>query len=833
MGPSGWRWTPAATAVIFPRMLRLPTSIALALIATAALPRPIDRPGSAPDQSLDVPCLAAPARVVTDRWGIPHVRAASLDDLYFAWGFITARDRLWQLEVTRRGARGELWEWFGNRSLTSDGGVQLFELRERAERMWARERANPDVRMPLERYAAGINAWIDRCRRGEEPWPIEFQKLGRRPGEWRPENAYLVLLAQAMLLDLDLPELDEAREIREHGRAWVEARHRFERDQTFTSIPPAVADRIWGRPHHPTLPGQPFPSGTRTGARVPNGGVPEPLLAEARRAIEGWLSPATRDPDMRASNVFAVGPRRTAHGAPILANDPHLSLGAPGPLYAIHLEVPGVLDVAGATVPGMPVVVSGRNADCAWGITALGADVMDVYADTLDASGTRVRWRGGWAPVREADFAMRYRFAGIPLPTFGRKRRYTPHGPVLAYDKPARLALSLRWAEDDARVSFAKLLRLSQATRADTIAADVRTIVQPTSNLVMADREGHVIYQTVGAVPRRGFDPGYGPLPDDGRREWQGLIAPEDMPRWELGPDDVVVNGNNLPVGPPYPEPLVRYEFMQDRAARMAQRLAGDHSLTLDDAISVQNDVESRAAERYVPLLLRCADSVAATLSPRARAALDTLRGWDYRARTDRVAPTLFRGWLGAVSRRDHFDGLPGLALAAFDGRAPEELRGPNATRPERPAVAAAASLELALTEMTKLLGPDLSTWRYGRAHQARFRHALAWRDSTLGPPPVAEDGDNSTVSVGRSSLPWNPWVTHGPVWRHVVDLAVPESSLCVIPPGNAGSGRHARDLLSRWANHGYVPLYRDWSRIEAAKESDWTLDPGGPGGRR
>src|SRR5262249_8085027 len=151
-----------------------------------------------------------------------------------------------------------------------------------------------------------------------------------------------------------------------------------------------------------------------------------------------------------------------------------------------------------------------------------------------------------------------------------------------------------------------------------------------------------------------------------------------------------------------------------------------------------------------------------------------------FRARTDRVAPTLFRGWLGALSRRYQFDGLPGLALAAFDGRAPEELRTSLSARPERPAVAAASALELALNEMTKLFGPDLARWRWGRAHQARFRHALAWRDSTLAPPTVAMDGDNSTVSVGRSSLPWNPWVTHGPVWRHVVDLAVPESSLCV-----------------------------------------------------
>lgn len=820
--------------------MRLLPASALTLALLAGQPRPTADITPSASPPLALPGLSAPVEIVTDRWGIPHVRAATLADLYFAWGFVTARDRLWQLEVTRRASRGDLWEWFGNRALQGDGGAQLFELRARAERMWARERTNPAVRMPLERYAEGINAYMAESRRQSWAWPVEFRKLGRTPGEWRPENAYLVLLAQAMLLDLDLPELDESREVREHGAAWVARRHRFEHDQTYASIPRAVADRLYGRSPRPSLPGRSFPAGTSTGARAMErtsealaARVSEPLPARARAAVAGWISPATRDPDQRASNVFAVGPGRTGRGAPILANDPHLALGTPSPLHAVHLEVPGTLSVAGAAVPGMPVIASGRNRDCAWGLTSLGADVMDVYADTLDATGRRVRWQGGWAPIREAEFTMRFRALGVvPVPTIGRKRRYTPHGPVLVYDRKQRVALSVRWAGDDERVTFARLLQVGQRTNAGDVAADLRTMVTPTSNFVIADRHGAVFYQTVGAVPRRGFDAGHGVLPGNGRREWkEERIAPDDMPRWELGREDVVVNGNNLPVGPPYPEPLARYEFMQDRAARMASRLLGDRELTMADAVSVQNDAYSRAAERYVPLLIRHADSLAATLSPRARAALDTLRAWDRVARRDRIGATVFRAWFGALQRRSRLEGLPGLTLAALDGRAPDAFRRPDNERPERPALAVTAALELAVTELTKLLGLEVATWRYGRAHRARFRHALAWKDSLLAPTPVPVDGDNSTVSVGRSNLPWNPWVTHGSVWRHVVDLAVPESSLCVLPPGNHGAGRHQRDMLARWANHGYVPLHLDWSRVETAAESRWTLTPRAPGG--
>jgi penicillin amidase len=456
---------------------------------------------------------------------------------------------------------------------------------------------------------------------------------------------------------------------------------------------------------------------------------------------------------------------------------------------------------------------------------------MDVYADTLSADGRQVRWQGGWAPVREAPYSMRYRVLGLlPIPPLGQKRRYTPHGPVVAFDRKQRLALSVRWAGDDQAVTLSRLLGMERAVSAAEIAAAARTLVTPTSNMVAADRDGHVIYQAAGALPRRGFETAAGLLPGDGRHEWQGLIAPEAMPRWELGPTDFVVNGNNLPVGAPYPEPFPRYEFMQDRAARMAQRLAGDASVTLADLRSVQNDVYSRGAERFLPLLLRCADSLAAGLPRHARAALDTLRGWDLMARRDRVAPTIFRGWLGALQRRSRLEDLPMLTAAALDGRAPGALRVPGGETPERAAVAANAALELALDELEQRLGPDMGRWRWGEAHRARFRHALAWRDSTLQPPPLPADGDNSTVSVGRSSLPWSTIFTHGPVWRHLVDLSVPESSLCVVSPGNAGAGPHARDLMARWAGHGYVPLYLDWRRIESAKESQWRLEPGAAG---
>jgi penicillin amidase len=303
------------------------------------------------------------------------------------------------------------------------------------------------------------------------------------------------------------------------------------------------------------------------------------------------------------------------------------------------------------------------------------------------------------------------------------------------------------------------------------------------------------------------------------------------MPAWEVPKDGFVVNCNNRPIGPAYPEALPRYAWIQDRARRIAQRLAGDKRVTLADMVSVQNDVYSSAGARAVPLLLACADSVPELWTPRVRAALDTLRGWDFYARRSKVAPTLFRSWMSALQRRSRTEGHPGLSIAALGGRAPGALRLPGEEGPERPALAALRGLESALDALGQRLGPNLATWQWARAHRARFEHPLSALDDRASwePDPIAVDGDGSSPAVAGSSLPWSTDVTHGPTFRHVVDLAVTDSSLGVVPPFNAAGERTAsgaRDLATLWANHRYVPLYLSWEWIEKAKASEITLTP-------
>lgn len=776
-------------------------SCALALVLLLDAPA---RPLRA-DVAPRLPGLAAPARVVTDRYGIPHLQARTLDDLYYLWGWVTARDRLWQLIDQRASARGQRHRWYGNSELGNDGGAQLFMLRERADAIWARDREDPALRAAIERYTAGVNDYIRDCRSGLRRWPPELAALHEQPVDWRPEDCELLLLGLGVTLDLDLPELAEDAQLRQHGAAWLSARRRFEDRWTFDTVPDSLAGPATRDAAHRA----PGPSGSALPA--PTGALVERLAA---------LAPVhAPDGSDRASNAFVVGPKRSASGRPLLANDPHLGLTTPCAFHLVHLSVPGVVEAAGAAVPGLPCIVSGRSTRCAWGVTALGADVIDVYADSLSSDGRRVKGPAGWVPVVTKPFDLTYLLLGVPLPPFGQARRYTPHGPVVAWDPKNHLAIAARWsAMEDERISMRALVGVERSRDAEELARRYRSLVTPCINLMVADVDGRTIYQATGLVPKRTFATGPGVLPGDGRHEWAGFIPADSMPAYRPAPDGFAVNGNNRPAHRASPYGWPRYAWAQDRAARMAERLAGDRSVTLADAASVQNDVLSRGALRQLPALLDAIAPGITSLPPRERAALDAVRGWDGATRRHLVAPTIARAWWSAYLRRSHFDGVPGLALATLTGEASDTLRSPAGTVETR-TEAAAGALTMALDTLSAKLGPDVARWPWGRAHAAHFRNGLTrhGRGSRYEPPLTPIDGDGSTVSVGPSNVPWNFEVTHGSTFRHVVDLADPLTSWIVITPWNGASAAPV-DLRTRWQDHRYVPLRMDWNAI--ARES-------------
>jgi penicillin amidase len=786
--------------------MRAPRLLCLLLLA-AAFPPAAPR-AQAPAAGLTIPGLSAPVEIITDTGGIPHIRAASVSDVYAAWGWVSARDRGWQMLLTRAEAQGQTHLWFGNSALQADGGAQLFRLRERAAAIWARDSRDPATRMALERFADGVNQYFAQCRAGQRAWPAEVTRLHLDPAPWKPEDSVALMLGFGITLDLDVPEVSESRAMKEHGAEWVDQRRRFESQWPYTSVPDGAA---------------PPAAGAHASTHTP--ALSQDLLAGAEQTLSPW--PAREaDASNRASNEFAVGGARTHSHKPVLANDPHLALGAPGPFYVLHVQVPGVMNAIGAGVPGLPLIASGNNERVAWGVTALSMDVVDAYADTLDASGTHVRVNGAWAPVTTGPFDLHFRVLGleVPVPAFAQQRRYTPHGPVVSFDPKHHMAISLRWsAFEDSRVTLTRLIGIERSHDAAEVSERAGTLVTPTLNFAIADVDGDVRYRACGLIPRRPFAFTRGLLPSDGRHEWAGYVPADSMPMWRVPADRYVVNANNRPAGSNLHEGADRFDWAADRALRMAQRLEGDRDLTMADAASVQTDVYSRASARQVPALLHAVESLN-SLQPRELAALDTLRRWDFMARRGRVAPTIARAWWNVLLRRSRTEGLPGLALAALEGRAPEALRQPGSNATEAPAVAARAALDTALDSLTAKLGTDMRKWTYGRVHLARFAHALSELDGRKRwePPLTPEDGDGSTPCVGGTSEPYSVTVTHGPAYRHVVDLASPDSSIGIVPPYN--SAEASVDLRQDWADHRYVPFLLDWARVRAHAANAVTL---------
>src|SRR5262249_19569052 len=362
---------------------------------------------------------------------------------------------------------------------------------------------------------------------------------------------------------LDLAELGEARAVAEHGADWVKNRRRYEDRWMYDTIPDSAAARLWPQaaPSAAALPHEPRPR------------YPRALLAASERARSAFAA-FDAEGGSRASNELVVGARRSASGKPILANDPHLGLATPGPIYVLQVSVPGVVDAVGGGAPGLPAIVVGRNPRAAWGVTALSADVVDVYADTLSADGRRVRTHAangaaGWAPVETRPFDLGFRVLGmtVPIPPFVQARHYTPHGPVLVWDPRHHLALSARWtALEDDRITLRRMIGVERSHSAAELCERFATLVTPCFNLVAADVDGDARFRSVGLLPIRAHEPGPGPVPSDGRFEWTGFIPAEQMPQWRVPPAGYAVNANNRPVGRSYPWPLPRFDWLHDRA---------------------------------------------------------------------------------------------------------------------------------------------------------------------------------------------------------------------------------------------------------------------------
>ncbi|MGH6912317.1 MAG: penicillin acylase family protein, partial [Geminicoccales bacterium] len=540
--------------------------------------------------------------VVRDRFAIPHIEAESLLDASFALGFVHAQDRLWQMEFQRRLGAGRLSEIVGPATLPSDRFMRTLGLYRRAAASFGH--LEPATRAWLEAYADGVNAYL-ATRSGA--LPPEFLILRHDDIEpWRPADSLVWL--RMMALDLSLNWRDEL--------ARARLARRLSRAQ--------IAD-LW--PDYP----DDAPVTLSELAR----GLPFDALAEA-------LPPAPARG--QGSNAWVMAGSRSATGAPLLANDPHLGLQAPGVWYLAHLRSPEA-ELIGATLPGVPAVVLGHNGTIAWGLTNTGPDTQDLFVERIDPTDPgRYLAPGGTRPFATREEVIRIK-GEEPVRL---QVRETRHGPVLsdlvldgAATFGAEHAVALAWtglAEDDATLQA--LLELGSARNWSEFVSALSGVGSPMQNVLYADAEGHIGFIAPGRVPIRKAGDGRWPAPGwTGEHDWQGFVPYDELPR-ALDPEDgVLFNANNRIVPEGYPYLLSADWEPAYRARRLRAALEADRH-SLESFAGLQVDQLSLLAKDFLPVMLE-----AAPAGGEAAAMVARLREWDRVMRPDAAEPLVFAAW--------------------------------------------------------------------------------------------------------------------------------------------------------------------------------------------
>ena len=719
------------------------------------------------NQAARIPGLSAPVTVTFDQDGVPRIRAANDLDAAAALGFIHARDRMFEMELMRRNASGRLSQIAGPATLPLDRLMRTLGLRQAAEADYA---ALPEAtRAVLQAYANGVNAWI--ASRGRFAAP-EFLVLGR-PAPWTPVDSLLWGKTMGLWLSMN----------------W---RQELSRQALAGKVPQQLIDELW-----------PDQSGP---------GRPEAALSLPRQFADAVAGLETVLPDFpspftlphTASNEWAVDGRHTATGAPLLAGDPHLAFGFPAIWYLARIDTPGNT-LAGATAPGIPGLVIGRNSHIAWTFTTTGADTQDVFIETPVGS-DEYQTPDGPRPftVRQETIKVRGR------PDEVLTVRSTRHGPVISDLRAQKggpilaVAMANLAPGDTAATGLFALNHAQTVRQAGEAAAEISSPVQ---NLLVADAHTIALYVT-GRVPIRRAGDGAAPVPGSGAYDWVGWASGEQLPHYASPPSGRLVNTNERIAPPDFPVFLGRDWFGDWRARRVRQLLDDNNRLTPADFARMQVDVVSTFAQQVLPALL----AVPAQPGTAGRAQA-LLKGWDGAMTMDAPQPLIFNAWITrfyALLLRRHgiplSDGGPVPDFTAFvlTPAGAHWCNGDcNATLAE--------ALNTAVGELSARFGDDPAVWRWGTAHPAVFAHPVLRAIPVLGAlttARIASPGDDTTIDRGGPRFSDFSSV-HGAAFRGVYDLADLDRSLFVITPGQSGDplSRYSRNFMTRWRDGATITL--------------------------
>lgn len=750
------------------------------------------------DGTVHLTGVSAPVTVVRDAHGVPSITAQTLDDLFFAQGFVTAQDRLWQMDMIRRYAAGELAAALGSDYVKLDREQRTLGLREVARRSLAQ--ATPEERQQLEAYARGVNAYIDQHHYG---LPLEMRVLRYFPRAWTAEDSMLVATAMAEMLNHGTYQ-DDLNKEKVLARLGPEL-------TSDLYVESSLRDIIPGHDLDDVEPAAVVPdTAQRTVKTVAETEVkPRRVRHSARRrhrraeldwpGLPGLPVPGMLDRVRAGSNEWVISGAHTQSGRPLLSNDIHLPHRIPNTWYEAHLTC-GDFDVAGVTLPGAPWVVVGHNRRIAWGFTNVGPDVEDVFVENFNGQGEYQTPEGWRKPEVRHEVIRVKRGLDVEMDV-----AVTRHGPIISKElKGEGRQLALKWSIYETGLNM-PFFAVNKAQNWEQFRAAFAGYNGPGQNAVYADVDGNIGYQATGRVPIRAAGDGTLPMSGaDSAHEWIGYVPFEEMPSAYNPPSGIIATANGRITTDGYKYSITKEWESPYRTERIYRVLRQNKKFTADDMLALQTDVQSNLDKFMAQRMVYAVDQTPGA-SARVRSAAEILRRFDGKISMDSAGAAIeqrARQWLTETLLKSKLK--DDTELYAWYMKT-VWLENTIAFQPPRWLPAQYQSWDALLAAAVEAAVNDpkaprnLANWKYGDYASVQIKHPifgkLPWFGKSASTARLPQSGNGVTVKqVGGQFAPSE---------RFTADFADLDQSTLNIVNGQSGN------LFSPYFNDQFEAWYR------------------------
>lgn len=749
--------------------------------------------------------LTADVKVIRDERGVPHIYASNEHDLYFMTGYITAQERLWQMDMVRHATQGRLSELFKRDMFETDYFLRALGMPKKSQMVLERE--DPAILATLQAYTDGVNSWIAECG---SKLPPEFRILGYKPEPWTMIDITNII----GFIGWDLASSNLSNEINNYKLA--------------RKLGPEKASELiadWNMVDEVVF---------------PDFRLDDKLLDKATDAIGSMeelekLGIVT----LSGSNNWAVSGSRSETGKPILSNDMHLGFNVPGFWMQIHQVIPGKLNVTGVLFPGEPFIIAGHNDRIAWGMTNLSVDDIDLFVETVDSTGNNYLYNGEWLPFRTEEHILKMG----PDSSQTRFIKYTRHGPVISGMQGIDDAvLTMCWTGYDYSDEIKAVYNLNRASGWDEFRTALSQFRSISQNFAYADVDGNIGLNTGGGIPVR---KGTGLLPrkgDTDEFEWKGYVPFELLPSSFNPENGFVSSANQRTVDESYPF-FISGEFsMPYRIMRIREMAAEKQILGIEDFKRMITDNHSAYAALLTPVIISNASANGAD-DKKISTVIEELKGWNYDMNASLVAPTLFEFVRIELARHimlDELDELYGSALGrqhdfyiySMVNQGPDEWVD-NTDTPEKETmeIIIAQSIRAAWDTLTARYGEYSDSWQWGKIHTFTLEHPMGGvkiLNRLLGLNSKTYGIDGSYHTVEPYAYRDNFRAHHGASERHIFNTADWDKSLTVIPTGTSGipGSPFYLSQTDTYVNDGFYSEPFSEAAVEAAKKHEMIFRP-------